>query len=108
VSKDSGPKLPKTFRDMTRTELNQQLALETANLGRISVNDLLDELRSRDARDAARRTFWTAVFSSVAAFFSAIAAVVTVYLSLTHQQPSSVPPPASSVAPASPASPRSR
>ena len=74
----------KTLRELTRTELNQELTHRTADLGGYSVNNLLNELRSRDTTDAARRTFWTAVASSVAAFFSAVAAVVTLWLSLTH------------------------
>ncbi|MCU1701366.1 MAG: hypothetical protein JWR34_7429 [Mycobacterium sp.] len=113
VSNDSGPKRPKSLRELTKDELREGLGWATANTV-YNVNDYLTELRSRDATDTARRTFWTAVASSVAAFFSAIAAMVALWLSLTHQQPppgagsapsSSVPPSASSVAPASPTSP---
>jgi hypothetical protein len=103
VSNDSESKLPKTLREMTKAELRKELAFRTVNTV-YSVNDYLAELRARDTMEAARRTFWTAVASSVAAFFSAVATAVTLWLGLTHQQP---PPgagsaPSSSIPPASP------
>jgi hypothetical protein len=95
------------LRDLTDGELYKRLLLK--GLGaEYSVNEYLGEMSRRDNDRAAKRTFWTAVASTVAAVFSALAAFVTIWVSLTSPAPScgtvpsSVGPSASTVVPPSP------